>query len=205
MFAASKCNVAVVAVLAVVASAAPAFGLVNLEWRPDVASVPVGGALNLGLYTVSDSAVSQDWITLDLAFSWDPAKLMLIGVDDTGGASLMASGFAPGGLNEAVPPADGTGLYTAMANFGEVVTATPAGTLVTTFNFSALELTTGTSISIEAILDSIETAVGSAAVAGEDIKGTLGTARVVVITPEPSAALLILLGLAALPRSRRRA
>ena len=130
----------------------PAIALanINIELRPVNRSVTVNDAVDVALYLVSDNQATQYAIAADVVFGWDETKLELLGIDNTGGASVMAS-FLPtqSSLNETMPPADGDGFYQMLANFGAPVAATPAGTLITTFKFTAIApAPKGTTISV---------------------------------------------------------
>jgi hypothetical protein len=125
----------------------PAGAEINLEFRPISVDAVAGDVVELALYAVSDDETDQPFAALDLAFTWDPAHLGLLGKDDTGSAPKLFSGFPvddPFGLNEEVPPQDGDGLYSAFALLGMPIDATPEGTLVTTLQFRALLRTPGT-------------------------------------------------------------
>lgn len=139
----------IAAMLAIAWAVPAAHAKVNLEWRPDFQTVNVGDTVNVGLYAVSDSAQNQDFTLLQLVFSWDAASLAFIGLDDTGGLPPAANPFrdvsnnCPGfNENDPAPPSDGNGLYTWKALPGQSAAATPAGTLITTFRFSAMIGTT---------------------------------------------------------------
>lgn len=160
---------------------APARADVNLEWRPVHRVQCVGTTVEFGLYAVSDDPDHVQLMSaMDVIFQWDPARLELLGVDDTGACDWLFSGFLTDayGLNEVLPPQDGDGMYTAFANLGEPVAATPAGTLVTTFRFTALS---GTSLTTLEILESGgdpegRTVVYDGTKPNNDITGTLGSA-----------------------------
>jgi hypothetical protein len=123
---------------------------INVEFRPANQTVAVNDTVNLGLYIVSDDGTDQLMSSAEIVFTWEWQYLQLLGVDDTGGAQLMP--FPPFPiylpLNEADPPADGDGIYIALAFGGQPVAATPTGTLLTTFQFKALQVTTGTPVGI---------------------------------------------------------
>lgn len=125
------------AVLMLVASGAS--GEIHLEWRIAVQTVFIGETVRLGLYAVSDSDELQSISAMNVIVTWDEHALSLIGLDGTGGATLGFSGFPPDPhqLNEANPPADGDAMYVAFAPLGDVIEATGAGTLITTFVFEA--------------------------------------------------------------------
>jgi hypothetical protein len=133
-------------------------------------------------------------------FGWDPAYLDLLGLDGTGAVPLMSSAFPANdawGLNEVVPPHDGDGLYLALALIGDPVEVTTNGVLLTTFQFAALQPTTGTFVDMltEGGSPPINTAVIDGLVPGLEVTGTL-TGAMVTIVPEPkSVVLLALVGL----------
>jgi len=180
---------------------------INLEWRPNAQTVNVGDAADLGLYAVSDSGADQLLSAADVIFTWDSAFLDLLGNDNTGGAPLLVSGFPtvdPYSLNEAVPPQDGDGFYLAYAFLGMPVAATPAGTLLTTFQFQAVGQTPATDVFVAATGGSPEghTAVYDGTTPALEVTGTLGSASVTIV-PEPSTlAWLALGGLGAIRRRR---
>lgn len=169
-----------------IASASTAPASINLEWRPVGQTVLVDDVVHLGLYAVSDSGNNQLLSAIDLLFSWDPNKLELQGLDPTGGAGLLFSGFPVNdafNLNEVVPPQDGDGYYNALANFGSSVAATPSGTLLTTFLFRALAETPSTQVLIEETAGSPEsrTVVFDGTIPNTDVTGTLGSATVTIV------------------------
>lgn len=173
-----------VAFLPAVHLAAPAAASINLEWRKPVQSVCPGDIVEIGLYAVSDSASNQLLSAIDLAFTWDPAYLDLQGLSQTGAVPLLASFFPsndPFGINELVPPQDGTGLYSAYAPLGAPVAATPAGTLITTFRFLAVAPASSVSfVEMRETLGSppVATTVWSGVTPGTPATGTLMDARV---------------------------
>ncbi|MFN0135668.1 MAG: hypothetical protein ACKVS9_06060 [Phycisphaerae bacterium] len=166
------------------AQALPALAAINLEFRKPAQSVCVGDPVRIGLYAVSSDASTPVLAAIDLVFSWDPAYLDLQGVDGTGATTLFGSFFPPSdpfGLNEVVPPQDGDGLYIAYAPLGTPVPATPAGTLITTFVFTAIANTPGPSfVTIEPTGGTplIATNVWSGVEPGTPVTGTLDFARV---------------------------
>lgn len=155
---------------------------INLEWRPGSQTVNVGDTVRVGLYAVSDSTTNQSLSAMNMILAWDPLKLRLIAVDDAGGAALSFSGFPadPYHLNESDPPQDGDGLYVAFAELGDVVLATPAGTLISTFVLEALAQTPQTRLAIleEAGNPPGQTIVYDGEHPNRDVTGTLGSADV---------------------------
>ncbi len=203
-----KVRIASVTGMVLLASAATAQADIDLEYRPDFQSVTLGDIAEVGLYAVSDSAVNQSLSAADVVFDWDTTYLQLIGLDQTGAAPLLSSSFPladPYGLNEAVPPQDGDGLYTAFASFSSAVDATPAGTLLTTFRFQTLALTPGTPVDIltSGGNPSIDSRVFDGVTPNTIVTGTLSGA-VIEIVPEPASALLLMAFAPALLRIRRR-
>lgn len=161
-------------------------GAVNLQWRPAARTVFTSEIVSIGLYAVSDDPQGDELLSaLDVVFSWDPNILALRGVDDRGAVTLLASDFPtdPFNLNETPVPQDGDGLYQALANLGDPVTATPAGTLITTFQFIALAGSAGSDVVILArggTPTPASTVVWDGAVPNTPVTGTLDTATVSV-------------------------
>lgn len=165
---------------------------INLELRIDDHFILLHEQVNIGLYAISDDPFeNQSFAAMDVIFAWDPYYLELLGNDDTGGPELIYSGFPvpdPFGLNETDPPADGDGLYTAWAMPGNPVDATPEGTLVTSWNFSALHWTLeGTRIDIleDGGNPLGHTVVYDGDIPGKDVTGTL-TGINIPIFPNPA-------------------
>jgi len=184
----------------------PVVANIGLEWRPSAQTVNVNDPVNIGLYAVSDSSADQLLSAADVIFSWDPVFLDLLGNDNTGGAPLLVSGFPavePYNLNESVPPQDGDGFYLAYAFLGSPVAATPAGTLLTTFQFLALAETPGTDVVVEQTGGSPQghTAVYDGTVPALEVTGALGSATVTIV-PEPSTLTCLALSLLAVIRRR---
>ena len=166
-----------------IALATPASDLINLEWRPDTQTVPVGATVEIGLYAVSDDPEMDQYIlAMDVILNWDTQFLELVGVDDNGPYDWLFSGFPVGnvdGLNDTF--ADGDALYTALGQLGDGAWATPEGLLVTTFQFTALAETPGTTITIPEDAGSYtHTAIWGSP--GQDVHGTLGSAIVTIVS-----------------------
>jgi len=173
-----------VSLLAALMLSSPAWGNINLEWRPEHQTVPLDHTIRIGLYAVSDNQQVQTLAAMDVIFAWDPQAMQLSGLDDTGGPDLLYSGFPddPYGLNEVIPPQDGDGIYTAWARFGKPVGATPEGTLITTFLFTAEGEDPGAELTIlkEAGNPPGRTIVFDGEVPGKNVTGTLGSATVAI-------------------------
>lgn len=160
---------------------------INLELRPMSYTTCVGNDVHLGLYAISDDPnAPQNLSAMDVIVGWDPAYLQLLGNVDPGQPSWFVSTFIipdPYGLNEANPPQDGDGIYTALALPGQAVDATPAGTLITTFEFVALAEVTGTLVEL---LDSAGNPIGHTRVFSGDepnliVTGTLNGSSVDIV------------------------
>lgn len=169
--------------IAALAGPAVAPADINLEWRPETQTVLVEEIVNIGLYAVSDDPEMDQYIlAMDVILNWDPDFLELIGVDDTGPYDWLFSGFPVGdvdGLNDTF--ADGDALYTALGQLGAGAWATPEGLLVTTFQFTALAETPGTTITIPEDAGSYtHTAIWGSP--GQDVHGTLGSATVTIVS-----------------------
>jgi hypothetical protein len=123
---------------------------IDLEFRGPDEPVEIGTIVEVGLYAVSDSPENQSFAAVQLIFGWDPGFLLFDEIDNAGAVPLLTSALAASdssfGLNEAIPPADGDGLYLAFAPLGDPVDATPEGVLLTTFIFEALAPTAGTDV-----------------------------------------------------------
>ncbi|MBN2447780.1 MAG: hypothetical protein JXO22_13700 [Phycisphaerae bacterium] len=165
-----------------------AYSNIDLEWRPGSTVTSIGDIAALGLYAVSDSDAGQLLSAIDLVFAWDAEYLDFVGVDDTGGPSLLASGFPASALNETYPdaPADGDGFYIAYASLGAPVAATPDGQLMTTFLFTAMKETPVTMVDMLSSLGGVTTVVYDGTVPNLHVTGTLDSAEVTILVPEPA-------------------
>jgi len=188
-------------------AAAPAN--IDLQWRPADQTVQPGNPVSISLFAVSDDPQRVQLLSaMDVVFSWQPQFLRLDGLTQSGAVPLLYSGFPPNdpsGLNEIIPPADGDGLYQALARLGQPVEATPQGTLMTTFLFTALAPTAGTDLLILPAGGSppTRTVVWDGTVPNHDVTGLLGSATVRVV-PEPSSAVLLAVGVVACVSAPRR-
>ncbi len=200
--------VTIVAVAAMTSPAAPADELlINLEWRPVQQTVYVGEPVALGLWAYTNPEEVQLFRALDMVFTWDPTYLQLDGLDDTGAVELLGSGFPPDdpyGLNELIPPGDGDGYFQAWAPLGDPIEISPAGVLLTTFDFTALLPTAGTLVDIPSSGGSplLETTVWGGPDANTIVTGTLGDAWVEILIPEPATLTLLAFMGYAFPRRR---
>ncbi len=168
--------------------AGPAVAKVNLEFRPAQPTVYLNGVLELGLYAVSDDETDQVVRGLQVILLWDPAYLELDPDQpllNNGPYPWLMSGFYPDdeadGLNNTWT--DGNAYYQAVGNFASLAYATPEGLLVTTFRFNPVEHTEATDIVMPPTYGQYtETQVFGEEV-GEEVTGTLGTARARVRLP----------------------
>jgi hypothetical protein len=188
--------------------AATASAEVNIEFRPVASTINLGDTAQVGLYATWDgSGLGETASVIEVAFGWDTSFLSLLGLDGTGGATLLSSGFpaaGSGGLNEAALPADGDGFYLAFASLGSPIDTTVAGgTLVTTFLFQGLNLTPGTPIDMFTSAGSpiVETRVFDGVIPNTVVTGTLTGTSIAII---PSPAGLALFGVSAMCIRRPR-
>lgn len=167
--------------------AAAAAAAINLELRPPEQTAIVGSTVDIGLYAVSDSGANQLLAAVQVIVQWEPEHLQLLGLTQQGAVPLLSSSFPPNDpfdLNESVPPQDGDAIYVAFAPLGNRVAATPAGILLTTLRFEALDVVAATPVAIleEAGTPTGETIVFDGTVRNLDVTGTL-TGAIVEIVP----------------------
>ncbi|MCL4222370.1 MAG: hypothetical protein KJZ65_13480 [Phycisphaerales bacterium] len=182
---------------------------VTLEFRPEAAVVPVGQSARVGLYATWDGhAYGRTISAVELVFAWDQPRLRLLGLDPAGAVPLLTSGFpsvGSGGLNETSPPADGNGLYRALAMLGMPIDTTE-GALLTTFVFRAWSPAGEAPVSmlISAGSPVVHTRVYDGVVPNADATGALiGTS--ICIVPAPGVGVCLLLpGLLLMGGPRRR-
>ncbi len=126
---------------------------VSLELRAVDDVISFGDDAFVGLYAVSDTpGVDHPISAIEAVITWDPATLALVGLEGTGGAPLLFSGFpatGSGGLNESIVPQDGDLFYLALGQLGAPIDASPAGTLITTLVFEAVSSGPDSPIAIE--------------------------------------------------------
>ncbi len=190
-----RCGLLVIGVLALGVESQAA---IHLEWRPAAQVVNVGATVNVGLYAVSDSALDQSLSAADVILDWDPFYLALTGVNDNGPYAWLSSGFPPDGGLDGLNNTwlDGNALYLAMAQLGSPAQATPAGLLVTTFQFTALNETPATPLAIPGSMGQFtHSRVFDGETPGLEVQGDLGGATVTII-PEPGMLALVAAGLA---------
>lgn len=138
----------IAAIAGVMLSASTAYALVNLELRPLNHAVGLNDTISIGIYAVSDNASNQSFTQARVVFTWDPLFLELSEtVDNTGAANAFFSGFAPKSLLN-LSLDDGDAMYEHLAVVGIPTLATPAGTLLTTLRFTAIDCTASTAVAI---------------------------------------------------------
>ena len=162
--------------------------LINLEWRITPQTVEAGHPVNIGLYAVCNPGETQLMRAADVVFTWDPTKLQFLGIINTFPGTIPALSSPlpandPYHLNGAtIPPTDGNGYYRWWANLGQPVTVTNQGSLMTTFQFTALAPTAGTIVDVADFGGNpvLYTRVLGSAEAGTVVTGTLGSAEVMI-------------------------
>jgi len=180
-------------------------GTIDIQLRPVFQSVGLGNPVDIGIWVASNVPANQTLSAADIIFSWDTSYLLFNAIDNTGAEPLLSSALPATCPNEANPPADGDGYYSALAFLGTPVVVTPAGALLTTLKFTAIFPTTSTNVSVLPLSSGcspdIQTVAYDGMIPNFDQTGSLGQAKV-EITPEPAS--LVLLGLAGLAIIRRR-
>ena len=160
--------------------------LADLSFDPAVSYVEVGDHVDIHIVVTSDSGLSVDYSGVDALLDYDDAYIQLLGVDDTWASeSWFASAFLPDpdGINDDI--SDGDALYTALAPPGTPATAPPAGAIVTTLRFLALQPTAGTTLSYTPALGTFgSTDVYAFGSPGSVVTGDIsGTATIVIGEP----------------------
>jgi hypothetical protein len=140
-----------ISLAAVFFGVAAAQAAVDLEWRVENQGADTGETVRIALYAVADDdGADEPFSAVEAVVEWDPAHLLLLGVDDNGPYSWLFSGFPDDsgldGLNDTF--ANGDAYYQAWGNFSEYPVATPEGLLVTTFEFEALSCADETDVAL---------------------------------------------------------
>ena len=132
--------------------------------------------------------------SIGAVFSWDSTVLDLVAIIDHGSYPWLFCGFpsTPTCLNEVVPPANGEGLFVAFGQFPPTPfpEATPAGLLLSIFEFTALQTSPGTQVCVLASDSTCSpptnTEIPSGSVIGLLLECQLGTISVAIEdTPLP--------------------
>lgn len=187
--------------------AAPAWGNINLELRPNVTAIAPGGAVNFGLYAVSDNAFNQSLAAAQVILTWNVGQLNLLGLSNVGAVPLLSSSFGaePFGLNTSLT--DGDAMWLGFAPLGVPVQATPPGALLTTVLFQApanapLGLT-HVNIPLSAGNPTGFTTVFDGTVPNLNVTGTLTGASIVIVPAPGIGAAVLMLGAMRAARRRR--
>ncbi len=160
---------------------------VNLSWSPSSQTVLVGEVVRIDLVASSATCINQPVAGIDAILNWEPEFLRLDGRIRPVPNLWLSSGFPNDsgldGLNApfgAVPGNDGDALYQALRSFMSGVIVPPSGVVVVTFQFTALDGTVGTQITIPPSAGSYTSTqvLGGGEYLGLDVTGTLGTATV---------------------------
>ena len=159
---------------------------VDLEFRTMQPLADPGDTVAIGLYAVGQPGAPVETVgAVEAVFTWDTGHLILLGVDPSNPANLVFGGFpaaGSGGLNEAMPPADGDGLFVGLGPLGTPIIASPTGTLLAVLNFEATFSTPGADVGIEATGGSPlrETVVYDGTTPNTVVTGTLTGTSVVI-------------------------
>lgn len=171
---------------------------IGIDLRPSSSNVAVGDVVSVTIHAVKEPSggsgffgLGDAFTVLDLFFNWNPQDLRLLGASAAfapGTApELISSGFiSPAidytGINEALPPADGSAYYSGLALGNNPVLSSLEGTLVATLRFQVLREFVSTevipieAVSIPGTVWMEETKVLDAAIAGYNSLGSLGSA-----------------------------
>lgn len=185
-----------VCLAALLALQSSAIARVDLELRAAPGTIQVTEVFDVRLYAVSDSLVDQPISALDTLLQWNPAELLLVGLQNSGPYAWFQSGFPNDsgldGLNNTF--LDGNAKYTALSQFTTAALASPDGLLVTTFRFQALAPAPGAVIALPASLGAwSHTQVFGIDFPNQDVTGSLH-GLTVVIAPEPAAGMMLAIG-----------
>ncbi len=131
-------------------------GTVSPELRPPTQTQFIGGNVDIGMYAVANGGANQAIGYYGVIVQWDPTALTLVGKVDNGPFPWSYSGFPSdsGHVNDTWT--DGTAYYSSIVVLGgPLATATPAGLLVSTLQFTILPGYTGaTNVSFVACISS---------------------------------------------------
>lgn len=175
------------AVSFVIAFGSMASAEVDLGWKAEGGGFRVGQKVRVGFYAIADNGGrNEKFSQIDAVLRWDAGVLKLLRADNNGPYDWMFSGFPDDsvldGLNNRLD--DGDAFYEAWRNFGSMPEATPAGLLLTTFEFQALAPKDRTEIVlVPEYGEWSHTAVFDDEIPGYEITGDLGSA-VLRISPK---------------------
>ena len=111
---------------------------VNVELQPISHIVEIGDVFDVGLFAVSTVGPPVRIRTADVILTWDPQVLRLVDEIPLRPSPWQGAGFLLGdtsGINESIPPQDGTGRWVAEASDRFPVVATVRGARMATFRF----------------------------------------------------------------------
>lgn len=193
-------------VLALTVIAPSAHALVSLEFRPLNQSVFVGDTISIGLYATAPT--NESFVAVDTILIWTDSIMNPVGSNQLGGAynNWTSSGFLNNEMNQSL--SDGNAFWTGLGPlFGTQPEGTPAGTLLTTFTFTALQVGTATlqmpaSYNWPGRPQPFESKVYGPQ--NQDITGTLAATATVNVQAVPEPATMAALGLGALALLKRR-
>jgi len=194
-----------IAGLALALTSTPTVAAINLELRPLNQVVFVGDTIDVGLYAVSDDPSVQNSAAIEAILNWNIGFMQLLAADQTGATPFLAAGFLPDSYNLNTSLADGDAMFIGLAPFSGTIPSTPAGTLLSTFQFLALAPTPATPVDIPAFGGSPvgATVVYDGTIPNFSVTGTLTGASITILAiPAPGA--VVMLGLAMLGTRRRR-
>ncbi len=139
------------------------FAAITLELRPSSQTVIAGSSASVGLYVVSDLPAGEPVGRVDAVLLFDPNKMTLLGHDLTGAPAWGSAGFSS--FSPLNPDwTDGDAFFKATIGLtpgpcGTPEVATPAGLLVTTFQFDVGSILGSTTVALPASLGTDTTAV----------------------------------------------
>lgn len=173
-------------------AATPSRGDVDLLWDPPTQGALQNEIVNVALYAVlDDTGLNPNIGVIEVILNWDPVRLEFIGKVDNGPYTWFASGFPNDSLQDGLnapysgtPANDGNAWYNALSQFGagQEAIATPAGLLVTTFQFRALALGVAEVSMVATAGGATETRVLDGVIPGLVSTGDLGPPAEIIVT-----------------------
>jgi hypothetical protein len=195
----NRTTIAAFIAAALAAGTAGADSLIGLQLVGPSTPVTVGQTIQIRLRAKQEPQskfkfVGTKFVAIDCILGWDPTKLKLMGLSTSGSVPLLSSYFpTPSndytGINEVVPPQDGTGLYYALAPLGNPVAVPTTGVQVVTFNFrveSAFSSATINILDTLTVTTPADTIVYDGTVPGLDVTGSITSVTVVQVPACPS-------------------
>ena len=193
----------------VIGSAGAVRAAVDVEWRPIHQTARAGDVVSVGLFAASGVVGGQSFRSMSAVVAWDPAKLELVGVDDSQNGYAWLLSYFPNDahadrLNEDCGDAvycstysgrpfnDGDAYFEALARFAPAAMpeAGAGGLRVTAFRFRVLD--TGPSqVRLIASTGGISrTRVVGADASGVEVTGQVGAAALVDVVAVTAGDLL---------------